>query len=273
MPHSLIKDYISNFGYYSSIILAELEIYAREYAEKELNVLIEQLIRETCPDVPELEKSFEKLDRIERVTVNTNIKIEKVNDTIQPIKKAIKAGKLAADLLAHFNIPVAIPVTPPPGSPLFSLPQGILTTKANILRWINGTVNTLQNDVEGIIQAVKDTKDRFQPIIDKIEVVRNLAQGCATDPSLSLEERQSILEGLKTSTITGKDAEEYQAKNGQIYLIEVVSDPESPAIAPRRQAIAKNLQGVVVLKGPLSFSSSTDILIKELKFRIDNQLP
>jgi len=57
------------------------------------------------------------------------------------------------------------------------------------------------------------------------------------------------------------------------YFLEVTEDPLDFGLAPRRFAIAKDKEGVVVLRGPSSFSSSTDILIQELKFRIDNQLP
>lgn len=56
------------------------------------------------------------------------------------------------------------------------------------------------------------------------------------------------------------------------YTLEIRTDPNSPAIAPRRYAVALDPVGVVVLTGPASFSSSTEVLIEELKFRIDNQL-
>ena len=57
------------------------------------------------------------------------------------------------------------------------------------------------------------------------------------------------------------------------YTLEIVNDPNSPAIAPRRYAIAKDKLGVIVIYGPSSFSSDTKILLDEIKFRIDNQLP
>lgn len=65
----------------------------------------------------------------------------------------------------------------------------------------------------------------------------------------------------------------YTAPNGEVYKLKIVEDRNSPKIAPRRFAVAEDKEGVVVLQGPKSFSSSTDILIEELKFRLDNQLP
>ena len=58
-----------------------------------------------------------------------------------------------------------------------------------------------------------------------------------------------------------------------MYTIKIVKDTLSPEFAPRRYAVVEDAQGVVVLKGPSSFSSSTRILVDEIKFRINNQLP
>ena len=56
-------------------------------------------------------------------------------------------------------------------------------------------------------------------------------------------------------------------------FLSVVRDPNSPTIAPKNYAIAKDRTGVIVLYGQSSFSADTKVLLEELKFRIDNQLP
>lgn len=61
--------------------------------------------------------------------------------------------------------------------------------------------------------------------------------------------------------------------SGQVFKLEIRLDPDSPTIAPKRFAVAKNLEDIVVLRGAKSFSSSTQVLLDEIKFRIDNQLP
>ena len=65
----------------------------------------------------------------------------------------------------------------------------------------------------------------------------------------------------------------YTAANGEVYELKIRLDKDSPSIAPRRFAVAIDKFGVEILKGPKSFSSDTNILIDELKFRLDNQLP
>ena len=61
--------------------------------------------------------------------------------------------------------------------------------------------------------------------------------------------------------------------NGDVYELKIQADPNSPSIAQRRFAIAVDNEGVTVLRGAKSFSPDVNILLDEIKFRIDNQLP
>ena len=74
-------------------------------------------------------------------------------------------------------------------------------------------------------------------------------------------------------TVKGDADYFHTGPNGEVYELKIKSDPTSPEIAPRRFAVAIDETGVEILKGPKSFSSSTKILLEEIKFRIDNQLP
>lgn len=74
-------------------------------------------------------------------------------------------------------------------------------------------------------------------------------------------------------TLKGNADYFHTGPNGEVYELKIKSDPTSPEIAPRRFAVAIDETGVEILKGPKSFSSSTKILLEEIKFRIDNQLP
>ena len=87
---------------------------------------------------------------------------------------------------------------------------------------------------------------------------------------------KSILDNFNTPTQATSVADSnffHTGPNGIVYKLEILTAPDSPAIAPKRFAVAKDSQGVVVLRGPKSFSSSTQVLLNEIKFRIDNQLP
>jgi hypothetical protein len=61
----------------------------------------------------------------------------------------------------------------------------------------------------------------------------------------------------------------YRARNGVEFLIEVLDDTTAPSIAKRRFAVARNSQGIIVMKGQPSFASDVNVLVREIRFRLD----
>lgn len=60
--------------------------------------------------------------------------------------------------------------------------------------------------------------------------------------------------------------------DGTVYELRIKNDPQAPPIAPRRYAVAINPEGVEMFVGDKSFASDVEVLLNEIKFRIDNQL-
>ena len=142
----------------------------------------------------------------------------------------------------------------------------------------------------------KNGKDWKRLNLEELKSTKDLIR-CAdgnlyTEEALrkNLSDIQNILDDLNKSSLDDNQLQavedlynrlnlkDVEAPEGGIvpyrdYFLEVTEDPTDFGLAPRRFAIAKDEEGVIVLRGPSSFSSSTDILIQELKFRIDTQLP
>lgn len=115
----------------------------------------------------------------------------------------------------------------------------------------------------------KDSEDNFLNALTKLDASSEISDEIK-------ETLKSVLDSVVTTE--DRDVEEssdlnYTASNGVVYTLAIEIDPTSPSIAPRRFAVARTPQGGIALKGPKSFSSSTKILLDELKFRLDNQLP
>ena len=133
-------------------------------------------------------------------------------------------------------------------------------------------VGNVDIDNNGNISGLDDEKtakanQQLQDILNKIEF-SNLPQGTKDELRRSL----SLFQNLNTQTQFTDSRFFHTGPTGIVYNLEIVADPESPSIAPRNFAIAREPGGAVVLKGPKSFSSSIDVLLNEIKFRIDNQL-
>lgn len=96
--------------------------------------------------------------------------------------------------------------------------------------------------------------------------------------SLSQNTKDNLKKLLDTfQSSTSREREEspdfyHTGPDGINYKLEIKPDPNSPDIAPRRYAVGINPEGVEVYRGAKSFSSSTKVLLDEIKFRIDNQL-
>ena len=137
---------------------------------------------------------------------------------------------------------------------------------------------TLEQDM------LQDLKDRKLVLEDGGPF--NLPGGNILDPIISADGEglgltpEELQEAIDGTTMEGKlddntvVDETHRSPRGNIYTlrIEVETDNLSE-VAQRRRAIALDTRGVVVLKGPFSYASSTKVLKEEVRLRIDNQLP
>jgi hypothetical protein len=117
---------------------------------------------------------------------------------------------------------------------------------------IDETINVLNNSILLLDSSniSQEGKDNLKKVLDTFK---------------SPSDVNKANDNLKDFTYTGI--------NGEVYELDIVVDPTSPNIAPRRYAVAKDSKGVIVMKGGPSFSSDVQVLLDEIKFRIDNQLP
>lgn len=122
------------------------------------------------------------------------------------------------------------------------------------------------NDQAGIDAALKKLTDGLSKLQDS-NIDKDIKDGLNKLISSLSDSNKGADDGPSGPNI-------YEAANGIRYLLEIINDPNAPSIAPRRFAVAKTLdEGVAVLKGQPSFSSDTEVLLDEVKFRLDNQLP
>jgi hypothetical protein len=97
-----------------------------------------------------------------------------------------------------------------------------------------------------------------------IKTVDSLIFECANDEDIDLVELNPSIQELASE----EDISEEKNKIAG-FTIEVVQlDKNSVGNLKRRQAIGKNDQGIVLVKGDPSFSASDNVLIEELIFYI-----
>ena len=118
---------------------------------------------------------------------------------------------------------------------------------------LDSAVNNGINDLLSSIRKIEDsninsdTKDLIKGLLDNFA---DTGEGSARGDSKFFH--------------TGPD--------GVVYELRIKNDPQAPPIAPRRYAVAINPEGVEMFVGDKSFASDVEVLLNEIKFRIDNQL-
>ena len=249
----------------------------------EVQKIIASLRGDICPPVDELKKLIKKRDNL----INA---INSVEQKIQPIKKfadildpPIKAGK--ATVLVLEQLPVETTIgTPPTGGPsdiggkIFSISIGAQNRFAQLLNLACQLLELLMNDQKAIKALIETSSvDTLAEIREKLSSIDAKLFGCIEElPDSQKEEVLQEIQNLPSNAGLSNQIDSNSFgyfQNGNEYTIRILEDPESPGFAKRRYAIVENAGGVTVLRGPASFSSSTKVLVDEIKFRINNQLP
>lgn len=273
MPAGITKSFRTKLPEFAIIALAKLQVLAIQYVEKRVKEILEEL-RDKCPSQSKLERLSKTINNI-RQTVNTILKkidkIEKIADYLLPVLVGAQIYILFQKNRIDF---LSTPISLPTGAPTGAKRTGKINSISSRLRRFENLVETVEDARFGIKAAANAAKGVFVPIQAILNILDALIQRCASAEGLTEEERESLLANLQTKTQEIYTAGiQYRSTSGKQYTLKIIKDPNSPDIAPKRQAIAQDFRGITVLTGPSSFASDPQVLIEELKFRIENQLP
>ncbi len=252
----------------SGIVASQVgKIKGRVVAQMQSRLLQElQKFSNQCPDQESLKRTvklrnnlLQQLTAVERRISGFKSVANSLNSTIQGLKRSIQVIKT-------ISTPTAII---PPQSGGLGIPVSVLTRYSDTLIKLNSLLDKFSNESKAVVNVIDNTLPTIQLIKNKVQLLDVAIETCAESTGV-----QTILNLMTTEqTIKGVGTErnpnsEYEYKG---YTLEIVQDPNSPKVAPKRYAVAKNSKGAIVIQGPSSFSSSTQVLLDEIKFKIDNQ--
>tara|TARA_B100000963_G_scaffold349387_1_gene358376 strand:+ start:4286 stop:5125 length:840 start_codon:yes stop_codon:yes gene_type:complete len=263
-------------------LLGKLEgmVMARVLAEiqKILNKL-----RGVCPDIPELKKILVTRDNLINAINGVEKKIEPIKKFADTLDPPIKAGKATVLVLEQLPIPSTIgPI--PTGGPadiggvITSTSIGAQNRFSMLLNLACQLLELLEKDQQAIKDLIQNSSiDSLGAIRERLSSIDLKLFECVDKlPDDIKQEIISEIQNLPSNaglTDAIDDNTFGYSQNNNDYTIKILEDPESPGFAKRRYAVVLNKEGVTVLRGPASFSSSTRVLVDEIKFRINNQLP
>lgn len=236
-----------------------------------------------CPNSKELIRIIKVRNNLLRVINTFQKQSNKLNSIPSKLRPPISAAKIIISLLKKNPIKVAIG-TPPNkdfGGLISANSRGSLTTAAGRLRDVSKLLEALEDDLSSIEELLQSVNPSFASIKNTLESVNVNIERCVDNlqnqPGTG-DEIKELLGQAQPLENTGSEgvANEnyfYKGANGKNYTLAIIQEQQGEGPVPRRIAVAKDNIGVIVLRGQPSFSSDTQVLLDELKFRIDNQLP
>ena len=237
-----------------------------------------------CPTKEELNSIAKTRNNLLR-SVNNFQKILNRLKTIPPrLRRGINSAKRVIRLLKRSRTKLAIGRRPSfsrndLGGLFSTKTAGYTTTQADRLALTRKKLEDLEDDLSSVNELINNFDPGINSVRSILEGVNDNITECARqlkeEDEKELNDLLNQIRPLGLSDIEREESEEYtyRSSNGKDYNLVIIEDNSIESVIPRRLAVAKDNIGVIVLRGQPSFSSDTKVLLDELKFRIDNQLP
>ena len=228
-----------------------------------LNRVKDPLADKLCPSEDGLLEILRKRNKL----------VRQLNNLLRVVKTISKILKVTNALIFGLKLGIKI-------ATLTSFP---ITFSAQVSEGI-ATLKRLLNKADPVVSSLSITAATIgfllSYILELLNMLDELLQNCAQEinpetgeVTLPFEVIDAEINNFKDPT-TGEDQEIIDPLTGKPFpykefTFEIKTDTSQNFQYPKRYAIARNIQGIQVLRSESSFASNPSVLIEELKFVID----
>jgi hypothetical protein len=257
----------SKIGAYIAVAIGRGKAELKIKVNRELDELKDK-VRQNCGNIQELENISKTLSQITSKVDSYKANVEVIkNKIISPLEKITTTLNIAL---------VVIELLPTPNT---TTTTGVVVKASGVRQKIKEFIRQISDDVKNInliigaggVVVSTQTSGLLQ-VIDtvstKIKELDSLIGQCKKQGTF--EEEQAIPSNVDSSNETS-NINFFTSSTGETYTIKV-NIVDSSKIAPLRQAVAIDKVGIVRFSSDTSFTSSTDVLIKEVQFKINNNI-
>jgi hypothetical protein len=201
------------------------------------------LFNATCPSPEELTRLINRKNKL----------VKQINRSFKIIDSTTKALGITQGIITSLQIAITVGLAVP-----FPAPASVPVA----LQRINTLLERLNIANAGILAVLILTRQVLTQLLQYLNLLDSLIQQCSPDT-----DQEQISAELTALTIQQTQQESPVVTNVNGFEMGVETEPTTNSLK-RRRAIARNKQGIVMLKGEYSFSSIDQILIDELVFYI-----
>ena len=212
----------------------------------------------TCPaNLDELNALIERKNKLTRALNNIFNFLTTVKVGVEILDKTISVAQIAVEVIEklYLAFPVAGFGAPDASKPIKEIIDQI-RERLQKYKLISSTTLLVLTILIQILQQ----------ILNYLSLLDSVVQGCAIEGQLSQEQLTEEL--LKATESATEDNQPVLSVINGFNLSVIPSESITNLSLKRRQAIARNPSGVIMLRGEESFSSNDQILIDELAFYI-----
>jgi len=260
-------DFVQRSVALTSLNLFDLAIYARKKSLNKITTIIKTRLLPLCVGLL-ISFGITKLSQKNQKTYTSIAVNSALAAVFASLAVTLRGVRLAMD---QIPAPQAVGTFPAKdfGGLIFAQPYSF-TAK---LQHINDELEKLEEQNKGLNKAMLTNLIFLiagaATVILLLKAIDDLAQECAQENGVELPELLAINQELLDLTDESKDDGNSVIENINGFILSVETDNKNPVgTLKRRFAVAKNEDGVTLLKGEPSFSSNDQILIDELVFYI-----
>lgn len=279
-------------------IIGKLKGEFNSKIQKALNNLKNQFT-DGCPSTEQIENIKSQLDSIKNLSTSIRDRLERIRKLIQPLRNGSNA------ILAAVKVIKALPI---PGLALTAGVTSTFSDLLHLVKEFGTQLKTSATSIESLLNQTDSLTrviDQASQLAQRIDTALELCLlGSESGTELPAEYINKIVNGTPEEAIKyindlnrllnskvgtqnldsisqdladqantnteNQGSEFYTGSDGNSYEIKIRQVESDFTKAPRRQAVALSSTGRVVAESQKSFSSSTEVLKQEVKFRLDN---
>lgn len=220
--------------------------------------------------VDKLNSASQTINQLKKIVDPLNTVVTVTSTVVNTIDTVSTITKASIPL-----IPTPTPGSPDPGKALLVSLDSLNKTLAKI----TPKITKAQNTISSIATTITFVNNILLKIIGLLNSIDKYLKGCnATSDTSDTSDTSNTLTPLDSS-LTQLEQEQAAAlaqseipsslTNYQGFILEVITEVYSPTVN-RVKAVAKNAQGIILLQTPLSFTTTPQVLIEEIKLIIDS---
>jgi len=261
--------------YYAQEKLSQLEIELKKKAIPFCLILlasfgvtkINELIAENRENLINDIKSCPNQEKLLQIIAKKNKIVKQLNDALKAIERTNNVLSISSSVIDVLNVSLLLVKNTPiptstgiPGVP--GIPINVINKIQEIIDKTEKTLVVLKGIDIGLIAILSILRQTLATVVRYLNILDRLIQDCFPEAQqeqlsaelIALTVQQSVQLSPVVTNVNGFEMG--------------VETENSPNTLKRRRALAKNKQGIVMLKGEWSFSSIDQILIDELVFYI-----